>query len=158
MLPVSKLVRLLCLPVFMLGSLAVASVSQAQSIDYLSRHTGCVFLTEEFERIKQANADGIPGEGLYLTVIRAITFPMYLMESFVGYSAEPYSPNPIGGQANFSGSIQDVEFAMRRKNCLRPLQRLTEEKDAGELADMQPAPIGKRVRDEGFYYGLPFLD
>lgn len=154
----SKLVRLLCLPVFMLGSLAVASVSQAQSIDYLSRHTGCIFLAEEYERIKQANADGIPGEGLYLTVVRALTFPMYLMEPFLGYNAQPYSPNPIGGQANFSGNIDDVEFAMRRKNCLRPLQVLTDEKATGALAGMQPAPIGRRVRDDGFYYGLPFLD
>ncbi|MBF2735101.1 MAG: hypothetical protein ISN26_03315 [Betaproteobacteria bacterium AqS2] len=57
--------------------LALAPASEAQrTIDYSSRSINCEFLGVEYERIKQANADGIPREGAWITILRVVTFPM----------------------------------------------------------------------------------
>lgn len=142
-------------------ALAIAPASEAQSnryetVDYLSRHTDCQFLAGEYERVKQANAEGLPREGAWLTILRVVTFPMFFMEPFVGYTYDKPTAINIGGHADFTGDFSEIEFAMRRKNCFRPLQQYNEDLAAGELANLQPAPLGRRVRGDGFFYGLPF--
>ena len=146
----------LLLAAFALTLAAASKAQRYEEVTYLSRHTGCAFLAAEYERIKQVNAEGIPREGVWLTILRVITFPMYYMEPFVGYKYEKPTAMNIGGHAEFTGDLEDLEFAMRRKNCYRPLQQYNEDLAAGELTNFKPAPMGRRVRDDGFYFGLPF--
>ncbi|MBF2735102.1 MAG: hypothetical protein ISN26_03320 [Betaproteobacteria bacterium AqS2] len=45
---------------------------------------------------------------------------------------------------------------MRRLNCIAPLRQYDEDEAAGLVANLKPAPLGRRVRSDGFFYGLPF--
>ena len=135
--------------------LGVSVQSSAQVIDYSSRHVSCQLLRYEWERVLREN-EGDGKESWILTVARAITFPMLLLEPYSGYNYQRPPNHEIGQQAQFSGHPRDLFNAAKSRNCIRIVPKMREMDLNGELDQLKAYSVANYIRRGNFYYDAPF--
>lgn len=112
-----------------------------QNLDYNSDAFDCDWLEDEYERIIDAS-ERLPQENLgMVTVAKVVTAPMFVIERIMGLEFEEPAAPSIGGSVDFSGAVEDVEAASRRKNCYLLSDRILKEREDGRLANVRPAPV-----------------
>ncbi len=124
-----------------LSATPVIPAAAQQNIDYFSGAFDCAWLEDEYERILAANERPEQLNFGGVTVAKVVTAPMFVIERIMGLEFEEPKAPSIGGSVNFSGAVEDVEAASRRKNCYQLSDRILTERDEGKLSSVRPAPV-----------------
>lgn len=122
------------------AAVALPAAAQ-QNLDYNSAAFDCAWLEEEYDRILAANERPPRHNSGGVTVAKVVTAPMFVLERIMGLEFEEPKAPSIGGSVNFSGAVEDVESASRRKNCYLLSDRILTERDEGKLSSVEPAPV-----------------
>lgn len=140
----SRLVQVVLLLVVAVWPLAtLAQKNRGLVIDYKHRIITCVWLDREYNRIIARNAEdpGLQSDPA-VTKVRILSWPLFaLTGKFLFEESELLPPAPdLGGTVNFSGNIDDVAKAAKRKNCYLLYERYVQDGVSGKRSKLRTAP------------------